>query len=73
MREMDLFVSMLFPKTGEQLIDIKFFPGEEPVKLEEFCQEVHSAFLQADTGISPANNNFVETAHRIPVDRFLEG
>ena len=73
MREMDRFVSTLFPKDGGHLVDIKFFPGEQPVTVEEFCEEVHSAFLQVDSGLSDALSSFREEAKRISVDRFLTG
>jgi len=73
MREMDRFVSMLFPTGGGQLVDLKFFPGEQPVTVEEFCEEVHSAFLQVDSGQSDPLTSFPETFKKISVDRFLTG
>jgi len=73
MREIDRFVSMLFPKDGGQLVDLKFFPGEQPVTVEEFCEEVHSAFLQVDTGQSDPLLSYHEESKRISVDRFLTG
>ena len=72
MREIDRFVSMLFPQGGRRrLVDLKFFPGEEPVTVEEFCAEVHSAFLQVDTGQSGPLPAFQEDVKKISVDRFL--
>lgn len=73
MREMDRLISILFPKGGPQLVDLKFFPGEQPVTVEEFCEEVHSAFLQVDSGQSVGVEDFPESLRRVPVDKFLAG
>lgn len=74
MREMDRLCSILFPKDGStKLVDLKFFPGEQQVTVEEFCEEVHSAFLQVDSGQSPGEGNFPETLHQVSVDKFLAG
>jgi hypothetical protein len=71
MREMDRLVSMLFPVEGQKLVDLKFFPGEQSVTVEEFCEEAHAAFVQIDSGQSPAQQNFTESFSRVSVDRFL--
>ena len=73
MREIDRFVSMLFPQDGARLIDLKFFPGEQPVTVGEFCGEMHSAFLQVESGQSDALTSFAENVKKISVDRFLTG
>lgn len=71
MREMERLVSMLFPKEGQELVDLKFFPGEQPVTVEEFCAEAHSAFVQVESGMSPASHEFDENAGQVSVDKFL--
>jgi hypothetical protein len=73
MREMDRLVSTLFPKGVQELVDLKFFPGEQPVTVEEFCEEVHSAFLQVSSSLSEPQRNFSENFRRVSVDRFLAG
>ena len=71
MKEIDRLVSMLFPEQGPKLVDIKFFPGEQTVTVDEFCKEVHSAFVQVDSGQSVSSPNFPEQLSRISVDKFL--
>ena len=74
MREMDRLISMLFPQdAGRQLVDLKFFPGEEPVTVEEFCDEVHSAFLRVSSGLSEAMFGFREDIKQVSIDQFLAG
>ncbi len=73
MRGMDRFVTMLFPKDGSRLVDIKFFPGEQPVTVGEFCKEVHSAFLQVESGLSEPLSSFPEDSKQVSIDRFLIG
>ena len=48
MREMEQLLALLFPKEGPKLMDLKFFQGETPVKVEEFCEAAHAAFVQVD-------------------------
>ena len=71
MREMEQLVALLFPAEGPKLVDIKFFHGEGPVKVEEFCGEAHAAFVQVDSGQSKAVENFPEQLNRVTVERFL--
>jgi hypothetical protein len=71
MGEMDRLLTMLFPKSGQELLDIKFFPGEQPVTVEEFCEEVHAAFLQVESGQTEAMREFPEELRPVHVDRFL--
>lgn len=60
MKEMEQLIALLFPKEGPKLIDLKFFQGENAVKIEEFCAEAHAAFVQVDSGQSPAATSFPE-------------
>ena len=71
MREMEQLLALLFPKDGRKLADLKFFPGETPVKLEEFCEEAHGAFVQVESGQSKVRHDFPEDLTRISVDKFL--
>lgn len=71
MREMDRLVSMLFPKDGQGLVNLKFFPGEQPVTVEEFCEEVHSAFLQIESGQVSPLAAYRENVSQVHVDKFL--
>jgi hypothetical protein len=71
MREMEQLIALLFPTDGPKLMDIKFFQGESPVKVEEFCEAAHAAFVQVDSGQSPASQGFPEEMNRMPVDKFL--
>jgi hypothetical protein len=73
MKEMDRLISLLFPKEGQRLVDLKFFPGEQQMTVEEFCEEAHSAFVQVDSGQSISAGNFPEELNRIGVDKFLSG
>jgi hypothetical protein len=52
-------------------VDIKFFHGESPVKVEEFCEEAHAAFVQVDSSQSKATVDFPEQLNRVSVERFL--
>lgn len=71
MREMEQLIDLLFPKEGPKLVDIKFFQGESPVKVEEFCEEAHAAFVQVDSGQSKHSETFPEDFPRVSVERFL--
>jgi hypothetical protein len=71
MREMEQLIDLLFPKEGPKLIDLKFFQGEAPVKVEEFCLESHAAFVQVDSGQSPIARNFPEELPFVLMDKFL--
>jgi hypothetical protein len=73
MREMEQLLSLLFPDEGTKLIDLKFFAGEQPVKVEEFCLDAHSAFVQVQSGQAPAEQTLVETLHTVHVDKFIDG
>jgi hypothetical protein len=68
MREMEQLIALLFPAEGPKLLDIKFFAGEIPVKVEEFCEEAHAAFVQVE---SKAAADFPEDLNRVSVERFL--
>ena len=52
-------------------MDLKFFQGETPVKMEEFCEAAHAAFVQVDSGQSPAADSFPEDLQPVMVDKFL--
>jgi hypothetical protein len=67
---MEQLIDLLFPK-GHQLLNLKFFPGEAPVKIQEFCEEAHGAFVQVNSGQSVAANHFPETLPTVHVDKFL--
>jgi len=71
MREMERLIANLFPQEGPRLIDLKFFPGEQPVTVEEFCTEVHSAFVRIDAGQTNMSLSYNETSNRVSIDRFL--
>lgn len=71
MREMEQLISLLFPTEGPKLMDLKFFHGETPVKVEEFCVAAHAAFVQVDSGQAPAESGFPETLKPVTVDKFL--
>lgn len=71
MREMEQLISLLFPTEGPKLMDLKFFHGETPVKVEEFCEAAHAAFVQVNSGQSPAEDGFPETLQPVTVDKFL--
>ncbi len=71
MREMEQLIDLLFPKGGMKLVDLKFFPGECQVKIEEFCAEAHAAFVQVESGQSAPIANFRETLRRTTVEKFL--
>lgn len=71
MREMEQLIALLFPKEGPKLMDLKFFQGESPVKVEEFCEAAHAAFVQVDSGQSTPTKTFPEELNRVPVDKFL--
>lgn len=73
MQESERFVASLFPATGPKLQNLKFFPGEDQVTLEDFSKETRSAFLLVDTGQSVGADSFPETLTRISVDRFVAG
>lgn len=73
MKEIDRLNKLLFPEgnKGSKVVDLKFFPGEQAVTVEEFCKDVHAAFVQVDSGQSMTTDNFVENVQRVPVERFL--
>ena len=71
MREMERLISTLFPEDGPKLVDIKFFPGEQPVTVEEFCAEVNSAFVQVDSGMVTALSGYEETFNTVSVEQFV--
>jgi hypothetical protein len=73
MKEMDRLTKLLFPEGnhGSKIVDLKFFPGEQAVTVEEFCKDVHAAFVQAESGQSEKSEWFEETITRVHVDRFL--
>ena len=71
MKEMEQLVALLFPAEGPKLLDLKFFHGETPVKVEEFCEAAHAAFVQVDSGQSPATTGFPEELQPVTVDKFL--
>ena len=71
MREMEQLIALLFPADGRKLVDLKFFQGEHPVKVEEFCEEAHAAFVQVESGQSKPTNNFPEKLTPVSVDKFL--
>jgi hypothetical protein len=68
---MEKLLALLFPKGGAKLVDLKFFQGEKPVKVEEFCEDAHAAFVQVDSGQSVAKSSFPETLTPVSVDKFL--
>ncbi|MDF3154770.1 hypothetical protein P3C58_22580 [Mesorhizobium sp. XAP10] len=73
MKEVDRLITLLFPEEndGSKVLDLKFFPGEQLVTVEEFCKEAHSAFVQVDAGQSNASQGFPENLSPVHVDRFL--
>jgi len=71
MREMEQLIDLLFPIEGAKLVDLKFFPGEHQVKIEEFCAEAHAAFVRVDSGQSRATENFPEDLTPVAVEKFL--
>lgn len=73
MKEIDRLVNLLFPAGGSEpeVLDIKFFAGEEMVTVEEFCSDVHSAFVQIDSGRSKPCKHFEETSTSVHINRFL--
>lgn len=73
MKEMERLTKLLFPEgtEGSSIIDLKFFPGEQTVTVEEFCKDVHAAFVQVDSGQAETSEWFEETTQRVSVDRFL--
>ena len=73
MREMERLVSTLFPEQGPKLVDIKFFPGEHPVTVEEFCAEVSTALVQVDSGLVTALPGYEENFNAVSVDQFVNG
>jgi hypothetical protein len=71
MQEVDRFVLSLFPANGPKIVDLKFFPGEDQVTVEIFCDEAHAAFLNAS--LEDGHEGFVENLNRVSVDRFING
>jgi hypothetical protein len=75
MKEIDRLVNKLFPEEGGdgKVIDLKFFSGEHMVTVEEFCRDVHAAFVQIDSGQSAALDTFDEDLKQVSLDRVLSG
>ncbi|MHA4733244.1 hypothetical protein [Ensifer adhaerens] len=73
MKEIDRLIAQLFPAEngGSKVLDLKFFPGEQAVTVEEFCKEVHAAFVQVDSGQSHVSASYPEELSPVHVDRFL--
>ena len=73
MSEINRLAKLLFPEEsgGHRVLDVKFFPGEQPVTVEEFCEDAHAAFVQVDSGQSEASTGFPETLKPVPLQRFL--
>ena len=73
MKEIDRLVTLLFPaeNDGSKVLDLKFFPGEQLVTVEEFCREVHAAFVQVDARQSAISEEFAEELTPVHVDMFL--
>lgn len=73
MKEIDRLVQQLFPveNDGSRVLDLKFFPGEQPVTEEEFCKEVHSAFVQIDSHQSVRAASYAEQLTPVAVDVFV--
>lgn len=73
MKEIDRLATLLFPEAndGSKVLDLKFFPGEQLVTVEEFCREVHSAFVQVDANQSAMSQDFDEELTPVHVDKFL--
>lgn len=71
MREMDQLTDLLFPKEGPRTEDLKFFEGEHPVKIEDFCAEAHAVFVQVNSGRSAPSAGLPEDLERLSVTRFL--
>ena len=74
MKEIDRLIHLLFPEENDdsRILDLKFFPGEQLVTVEEFCKEVHSAFVQIDSGQSHCTIDFKENLRQVHVDRFVD-
>jgi hypothetical protein len=72
MREMEQLISLLFPKEGPRLEDLKFFEGESPVKIEDFCAEAHAAFVQVDSGRVQPATGIDEACVPVSADKFLK-
>lgn len=72
MREMEQLIDLLFPKEGPKLEDLKFFEGEERVRIEEFCAEAHAAFVQVDSGRVRPTSGLDETCVQVSTDQFLK-
>jgi len=72
MREMEQLIDLLFPKEGPRLEDLKFFEGERPVKIEDFCAEAHAAFVQVDSGRAKPVAGLDEACTPVHVDKFLK-
>lgn len=72
MREMEQLIDLLFPKEGPRLQDLKFFEGEKPVKIEDFCAEAHAAFVQVDSGRVRSTEGLEEVCVPVNADKFLK-
>lgn len=73
MKEIDRLATLLFPEAndGSRILDLKFFPGEQLVTVEEFCREAHAAFVQVDSKQSAMSVDFDEDLSPVHVDQFL--
>jgi len=72
MREMEQLIDLLFPKEGPRLEDLKFFEGEKPLKIEDFCAEAHAAFVQVDSGRVQPTAGIEEVCAPVNTDKFLK-
>jgi hypothetical protein len=73
MKEMHRLTSLLFPAEngGAVVRDLKFFPGEQLVTVEEFCREVHAGFVQVDSKQAVTTDGFDEELTPVDIDVFL--
>ena len=71
MREMERLIDLLFPKEGPRLEDLKFFEGEKPVKIKEFCAEAHAAFVQVVSGRVKPSTGLDETCTPVSAEQFI--
>jgi hypothetical protein len=73
MREIDRLSKHLFPEQaqGSKVLDLKFFPGEELVTEDQFCEAVHAVFVHIDSGQAASSDSFPEISNQVLIDRFL--
>jgi hypothetical protein len=72
MKEMEQLIDLLFPKEGPRLEDLKFFEGEKPAKIEDFCAEAHAVFVQVDSGRVQPTAGLEENCPSVAADKFLK-